>query len=330
MPPNTTNAIIIKQTGGPEVLSWGQVELPPVNAGQALIRHTAIGFNMVDTYIRKGLYPAELPMIPGSEAAGVVESVASDVNDFSTGDRVVYMAPSSGPGTYSERQVIDIMHLIKIPDDISDETAAASLLKGLTAWALLRRTYPVKQGDTILVYAAAGGVGSIMCQWAKHLGAQVIGVVGSDTKMKIATENGCDKIINRNRQDIVETVRKLTDGKGVPVVYDSLGMDTFEQSLDCLQPTGLMVSYGNATGPVPPVNILNLMQKGSLFLTRPRFSHYIQSPEDLQQATGELFDLIQTGVIKIHIGQHFRLQDAEQAHMAAESSQTVGSTILTV
>lgn len=330
MPPTTTNAIVIKQTGGPEVLTWDQVELPPVNAGQVLIRHTAVGFNMVDTYIRKGLYPADLPMIPGSEAAGIVESAAADVAGFKTGDRVVYLAPAAGPGTYSEQRVIDARHLIKIPDDISDETAAASLLKGLTVWALLCRTYPVKEGDSILVYAAAGGVGSIMCQWAKHTGATVIGIVGSDSKMKIAAENGCDKIINRNRQDIVETVRKLTDGRGVPVVYDSLGKDTFEQSLDCLRPTGLMVSYGNATGPVPPVNILTLMQKGSLFLTRPRFSHYIQGPEDLQQATGELFHLIQSGVVKIHIGQRFPLQDADKAHIAAESTQTVGSTILTV
>ena len=328
MSSNTTNAIVIKQTGGPDVLIWDEVDLPEIKSGQVLIRHTAVGFNMVDTYIRKGLYPAELPMIPGSEAAGVIESVADDVAGFNIGDRVVYLAPSSGPGTYSERTVIGATNLIKIPDSISDETAAASLLKGLTAWALLRRTYPVKQDDTILVYAAAGGVGSIMCQWAKYLGAQVIGVVGSDAKVKIATENGCDKIINRKRQDIVEIVRKITDGKGVPVVYDSLGQDTFERSLDCLQPTGLMVSYGNATGPVPPVNILKLMQKGSLFLTRPRFSHYIRSPEDLQLATGELFDLIQTDVVKIHIGQRFPLQDAARAHMAAESAQTVGSTIL--
>ena len=328
MSSQTTNAIVIKQTGGPEVLLWEQIDLPEIRSGQVLLRHTAVGFNMVDTYIRKGLYPADLPMIPGSEAAGVVEAVAADVEGFTSGDRVVYLAPPSGPGTYSERTVIDATNLIKIPDAVSDETAAASLLKGLTAWALLRRTFPVKQGDTILVYAAAGGVGSIMCQWARHLGAQVIGIVGSDAKVKIATENGCDKIINRKRQDIVETVRKLTDGKGVPVVYDSLGRDTFERSLDCLQPTGLMVSYGNATGPVPPVNILTLMQKGSLFLTRPRFSHYIHGPEDLQLATGELFELIQTGVVKIHIGQRFPLQDASRAHMAAESAQTVGSTIL--
>jgi len=330
MSADKTNAIVISQTGGPEVLVWSEVDLPPVNNGQALIRHTAIGFNMVDTYVRKGLYPAELPVIPGGEAAGVIESVAADVDSFESGDRVAYIAPSSGPGTYCERRVIDVRHLIKIPAEISDEIAAACLLKGLTAWTLLRRTYPVTNNDTILVYAAAGGVGSIMCQWAKHLGAQVIGVVGSDAKMQIAADNGCDKIINRNRQDIVETVRKLTDGKGVPVVYDSLGNDTFDQSLDCLQPTGLMVSYGNATGPVAPVNILTLMQKGSLFLTRPRFSHYMQSPEDMQQAAGELFDLIKNRVIKIHIGQSFPLQDAAKAHVAAESTKTVGSTILVV
>ena len=328
MPAKTTNAIMLRQTGGPEVLSWEQVALPVVQPGQVLIRHTAVGFNMVDTYIRKGLYPAELPLVPGGEAAGVIEELAADVRDFKAGERVVYVMPPGNPGAYCERRVIEARHLFRLPDGISDETAAASLLKGLTVWALVRKTYPVKSCDTILVYAAAGGVGSILCQWAHHIGARVIGIVGADDKINSARQNGCAEVINRRTQDVVATVRNLTDGQGVPVVYDSLGKDTFEQSLDCLRPTGLMVSYGNATGAVPPVSILTLMQKGSLFLTRPQFLHYLRKPEVFQQAVADLFDMIKSGRLRIQIGRRFPLREAARAHAAAESAQTVGSTIL--
>ena len=324
----TTNAIVLKRTGGPEELTWEPVDLPAVSSGQVLLRHTAIGFNMVDTYIRKGLYAAPLPLIPGGEAAGIIEELATDIKDFKVGDRVVYVMPPGTPGAYSERRVIEARHLLPIPDGISDDIAAASLLKGLTAWTLVRKTYPVKSCDTILVYAAAGGVGSILCQWAHHIGARVIGVVGSAAKILSARQNGCTEVIDRSQQDVVATVRKLTDGQGVPVVYDSLGKDTFEQSLDCLRPTGLMISYGNATGAVPPVNILTLMQKGSLFLTRPQFFHYLRQPEVFQQAVGELFELIKTGRLRVHIGRRFPLREAAQAHAAAESTQTIGSTIL--
>ena len=324
----STRAIVVNQTGGPEVLKWQEIELPAPAAGQVLIRHTAIGFNMVDTYVRKGLYPAELPYTPGGEATGIIEDVADGVKGFAAGERIAYVTPPNVLGAYSERRVIDAKYIFKIADGISDDDIAASLLKGLTAWALLRKTYPVKAGENILVYAAAGGVGSILCQWAKHIGARVIGIVGSENKIESARLNGCAEVICRNTQDIVKTVRELTNAKGVPVVYDSLGRETFETSLDCLQKRGLMVSYGNATGPVPPVNILSLMQKGSLFLTRPRFFDYIDLPEELEEAVAELFELIRKGLIKIHIGERFPLADAARAHAAAESAQTVGSTIL--
>jgi NADPH2:quinone reductase len=318
----------MKQTGGPEVLRWEPVALPGVQPGEALIRHTAVGFNLVDTYIRKGLYAAQLPLVPGGEAAGVIEELAGDVPDLKAGDRVVYVMPPGNPGAYSERRVIDVAKLIKLPDGISDEIAAASLLKGLTVWALVRKCFPVRSCNTVLVYAAAGGVGSILCQWAHHIGARVIGVVGSEEKINAARNNGCAEVIVRGKQDIAATVRKLTDGEGVPVVYDSLGKDTFDISLDCLRPTGLMVSYGNATGPVPPVSILTLMQKGSLFLTRPQFHHYVRKPEVFKQAVADLFEMILAGRLRIQIGRRFPLREAAQCHAAAETAQTVGSTIL--
>lgn len=316
------------ETGGPDVLRWEEVDLPPVKPGQVMIRHTAVGFNMVDTYIRKGLYPADLPLIPGGEAAGVIEDMAGNVEGYNIGDRIAYVTRPGNPGACSERRVIDAQHIFMLPDGVSDEIAAASLLKGLTAWVLLYRTYPVRAGETILVYAAAGGVGSIMCQWARHIGARVIGVVGSDDKVRPALDNGCESVINRNTQDITRALRELTDGRGVPVVYDSLGKDTFEASLDCLQPTGLMVSYGNATGPVEPISILTLMQKGSLFLTRPQFFHYLKQPGDLEQGVNELFEVIQNGTVEVRIGQRFPLQDTAKAHAAAESARTTGSTVL--
>ncbi len=320
-----TGAIVLHQTGGPEVMQWEQVPLPELQAGQARIRHTAIGFNMIDTYRRKGLYPIPLPFVPGSEAAGVVEQLAEDVHTLKIGDRVVYAVPETG--AYSEQRIMSASKLIKLPADISDEIAAASFLKGLTVWALIRKTRPLQPGDTILVYAAAGGVGTILCQWAKHLSARVIGVVGSDDKLAVAKQHGCNEVINYNKADIVTTVRQLTGGKGVDVVYDSMGQATFTASLDCLRPLGMMVSFGNATGPVPPVDILDLMRRGSLFLTRPTLFNYISTRDQLEQGATAMFDVVRTGAVKVMISQKFGLKDAVQAHIAVESKLTTGATI---
>jgi NADPH:quinone reductase len=321
-----TGAIVLHNTGGPEVMQWEQVPLPNLQSGQVMLRHTVIGFNMIDTYRRKGLYPIPLPFVPGSEAAGVVEQVAADVATLKPGDRVVYAVPETG--AYSQQRVISASKLIKIPADISDETAAASFLKGLTVWALLHKTYAVQPGDTILAYAAAGGVGTIMGQWAKQLSARVIGVVGSDDKLAIARQYGCDEVINYNKTDIAASVRQLTNGGGVDVVYDSMGQATFTASLDCLKPLGMLVSFGNATGPVPPVDILDLMRRGSLFLTRPTLFNYIATRDQLEQGATALFDVIRSGAVKVMINQRFELKDAVQGHRAVESKQTSGATVL--
>lgn len=323
---NMTNAIVVHQTGGPEVMQWESIPLPELQAGQVRIRHTVIGFNMIDTYRRKGLYPMQLPFVPGSEAAGVVEAVAEDVSLLQPGDRVVYSVPESG--SYCQQRVMPASKLIRLPDDIPDEVAAASFLKGLTVWALLKKVKPVQPGDCILVYAAAGGVGSLMCQWAKNLSARVIGVVGSDDKMLIAQQYGCDDVINYNKSDIAARVKHYTDGKGVDVVYDSMGQATFKASLDSLKPLGMMVSFGNATGPVPPVDVLDLMRRGSLFLTRPTLFNYIATRSELEQGASDLFEHIRKGIVKVSINQRFSLQQAVQAHIAVESKQTTGATIL--
>ena len=320
------NAIVLHQTGGPEVMHWEQIVLPDLQSGQVRVRHTVIGFNMIDTYRRKGLYSIPLPFVPGSEAAGVVEQIAEDIQTLKPGDRVVYTVPETG--SYCEQRNIAAGKLIKLPEYISDETAAACFLKGLTVWALIRKTRPLQSDDTILVYAAAGGVGTIMCQWAKHLSVRVIGVVGSDEKVRIAKQHGCDEVINYNKTDIAATVKQLTGGKGVDVVYDSMGQATFAASLDCLKPLGMMVSFGNATGPVPPVDILDLMRRGSLFLTRPTLFNYIATREQLEQGAAELFEIIRSGAVKVTINQKFDLKDAVQAHIAVESKQTTGATVL--
>lgn len=319
-------AILVEETGGPEVMVWGDVELPEIGPGQAKIHHNFAGFNMIDTYMRKGLYTGQLPFVPGLEAAGVVEAVAEDVTYIQPGDRVVYAIPQ--PGAYCVQRVLDARHLIRLPADISAETAAAGFLKGLTAWALLFRVSKLTEGNTILVYAAAGGVGSILCQWAKTLPIRIIGVVGSADKVVIARENGCDEVINYNETDIAAAVRELTGGAGVDVVYDSLGQATFNASLDSLKRCGLMVSYGNATGPVPPVNILELMRKGSLFLTRPQFFDYVPIRAALEEGANALFSAIRSGAVRININQRYPLTDAAQAHLAVESRQTTGSTVL--
>jgi NADPH2:quinone reductase len=321
-----TRAIVIHKTGDPGQMQWEQVPLPELLSGQVRVRHTAIGFNMIDTYRRKGLYPIPLPFVPGSEAAGVVEQIAEGVDTLKVGDRVVYAVPEVG--AYTEQRVIAANKLIKIPADISDETAAAGFLKGLTVWALLHKTYAVQPGHTILIYAAAGGVGTLLGQWAKHLSARVIGVVGAEDKVAVALHHGCDEVINYSNTDIAASVRQLTAGKGVEVVYDSMGAATFSASLDCLKPLGMMVSFGNATGPVPPVDILDLMRRGSLFLTRPTLFNYIASRGQLEQGAAALFDVIRTGAVKVMINQRFELKDAVRAHIAVESRQTTGATVL--
>jgi NADPH2:quinone reductase len=316
----------IHKTGGPEVLSWDDVEVAAPKEGEALVRHTAIGLNYIDTYHRSGLYPLPMPTSIGGEGAGIVEALGPGVSDIAVGDRVAY--GNSPPGAYAEKRVMPAHRLVRLPKEINDRQAASMMLKGLTTQYLIRRTYRVKAGDTILMHAAAGGVGLILCQWAKHLGATVIGTVGSDDKVAIAKAHGCDHVINYRREKFPDRVKEITGGKGVPVVYDGVGKDTFEASLDCLSPLGLMASFGNASGAVPPVNIGLLAQKGSLFLTRPTLFTYVAKRADLVAAAEELFDVVRKGAVKIEINQVYELKDAAQAHRDLESRKTTGSTVL--
>lgn len=322
-------AIVVHETGGPEQMQWEAVEVGTPGPGEALVRHTVVGLNFIDVYFRTGLYPPpQLPFTPGMEAAGVVESVGDGVKHVAHGDRVAYAA--GPPGAYTEQRVMAADRLVKVPDGINDETAAAMMLKGMTAWYLLRRTYPVKAGDTILVHAAAGGVGLIACQWAKHLGATVIGTVGSPEKAELARSHGCDHPINYNTEDFVERVKEITGGKGVPVVYDSVGQSTFLPSLDCLSPRGLLASFGQSSGPVDPLNVGLLAAKGSLFLTRPTLFHYVAAREDLETAASELFGLVEKGIVTIEVNHRFPLAQAAEAHRALEGRKTTGSTVLTL
>ena len=318
-------AIRIHQTGGPEVLKWEDVELGRPGPGEALIRQTAVGLNFIDTYHRTGLYPLPLPAVLGMEGAGMVEEVGAGVTEVKPGDRVAYAGVL---GAYTERRLIAADRLVPLPDGVSDIQAAAMMLKGMTAEYLLLRTHRVQRGETILVHAAAGGVGLIMCQWAKHLGATVIGTVGSDQKADLARANGCDHPIVYTRENFTERVRALTGGAGVPVVYDSVGKDTFPGSLDCLRPLGLMVSYGNASGAVPPFNIGLLAQKGSLFLTRPVLMAYTAKREDLLSCARALFEVVASGVVKIKLERTWPLEDAASAHRELEGRRTTGSTVL--
>lgn len=320
-------AIVIEQTGGSEVMKWVDVELAEPGPGEVLLRQTAVGLNFVDIYFRSGLYT--LPHLPhglGAEAAGVVEAVGADVRDIAVGDRVAYV--HNQQGSYAEMRVLPAHRCVKLPDDIPDATAAGIMLRGLTAHFLLRRTYRVQPGDTILVHAAAGGVGLILCSWAKHLGATVIGTVGSEEKAQIARENGCDHVIDYTLQDFVAEVRTITGGAGLPVVYDSVGKDTFEGSLDCLRPLGMMITFGNASGPAPAIEPRMLAQKGSLFLTRPTLFHYIADRQDLLSAAAELFDAVQGGAVTVAINQEYALIDVAQAHRDLEARKTTGSTVL--
>lgn len=321
------HAIRIHKTGGPEVLSWEQLELGDPGPGQARLRQEAAGLNFIDVYHRTGLYPQPLPFTPGVEGAGVVEAVGADVTNVKVGDRVAYAGPIGG---YAEERLIDADRLVKLPKGISSDQAAGMMLQGMTAQMLLRSVFPVAKGDTILIHAAAGGVGLILCQWAAALGATVIGTVGTEEKAALAREHGCAHPIVYSRQDFVAEVGRITDGEKVPVVYDSVGRDTFMKSLDCLKVRGLMVSFGNASGPPEPIPPNLLAQKGSLYLTRPTLFHYIASRQQLEQSAGELFDIVDNGKVKIEVKQRFALKDAAEAHRALEGRKTTGSTILTV
>ena len=319
------HAIRIHEAGGPEVLAWDEVEVGEPGPGQAKIRQAAAGLNFIDVYHRTGLYPQQMPFTPGVEGAGTVESVGDGVTNVKPGDRVAYAGPLGG---YSEERLIDADKLVKLPDDISFEDAAAMMLQGMTARMLLRAVYPVKSGDTILVQAAAGGVGLILCQWASALGATVIGTVSTEEKAELARAHGCAHPILYTKQDFAAEDDKLTAGQKLPVVYDSVGKATFMKSLDCLRPRGLMVSFGNASGPVDPISPLLLSQKGSLFLTRPTLFHYIATRPELEEAAGDLFEMVRSGKVKIEVRQRFPLKDAAEAHRALEARKTTGSTIL--
>jgi NADPH2:quinone reductase len=321
------HAIQIHEAGGPEVLSWDEVEVGEPGPGQVKVRQAAAGRNFIDVYHRTGLYPHQMPFTPGVEGAGTVESVGEGVANVKAGDRVAYAGPLGG---YAEERLIDAGRLVKLPDAIAFDQAAAMMLQGMTARMLLRAVYPVKSGDTILVHAAAGGVGLILCQWANALGATVIGTVSTEEKAELARAHGCAHPILYTRQDFAAEVAKLTAGQKLPVVYDSVGKTTFMKSLDCLRARGLMVSFGNASGPVEPFSPLVLSQKGSLFLTRPTLFHYIATRPELEEAATDLFDVIRSGKVKVEVKQRFALNDAAEAHRALEARKTTGSTVLTI
>jgi NADPH2:quinone reductase len=319
-------AIRIHEVGGADVLRYEDFDPGPPAEGELQLRHTAIGLNYIDVYDRTGLYAMPLPAGLGREAAGVVTAIGRKVKGFKKGDRVAYV--HTQPGSYCELRNLPAARVVKLPKAISDEQAAAMMLKGLTAQYLLRRTYRVKKGDWIMVTAAVGGVGSILCQWAKALGAKVIGVVGSDTKVALARREGCKHVLVMGKDDLVARVKEITKGVGVPVVYDSVGKETFFAALDCLSPLGMMVTYGNASGPPPLMSPMELAKRGSLFLTRPSLFAYIAKREDLDAAAKELFRAVTTRKVKLHVGQRYPLSEAAQAHRDLEARKTVGSTVL--
>ena len=319
-------AVRVHGYGGPEALVVDEIEVGAPGPGEVLIRHTAVGLNFIDTYHRSGLYKLEqLPHTLGVEGAGVIEEVGVDITDLAPGDRVAY---GGGIGSYCEMRVMDAGRLVKLPDGLGDEQAAAMMLQGMTVRYLVRRVHEIAAGETVLIHAAAGGIGLIFCQWAKHLGATVIGTVSSDQKAALAEAHGCDHPIVYTREDFVARVRQLTDGAGVPVVYDSVGKETWQGSLDCLAPLGLMVSFGNASGPAPAFTVLDLMGRGSLFVTRPVLAHYTAAREDLLETANDLFDVVASGVVKIEINQRYALGEAEDAHRDLEGRRTTGSSIL--
>jgi NADPH2:quinone reductase len=321
------HAIRVHETGGPDVLAWEEVEVGAPGPTQVKLHQEAAGLNFIDVYHRGGLYQQTLPFTPGVEGAGLVEAVGEEVTNVKPGDRVAYAGPLGG---YAEERLIDADRLVRLPEGITSEQAAGMMLQGMTAQMLLRSVFPVHEGDTILIHAAAGGVGLIMCQWAAALGATVIGTVGTKEKAELAREHGCQHPIVYSKQDFVTEVQRITKGEKLPVVYDSVGRDTFMRSLDCLRHRGLMVSFGNASGPVEPFSPLLLSQKGSLYLTRPTLYHYIATRQQLEQSAGELFDMVTSGKVKIEVQQRFALKDAAEAHRALQARKTTGSTILTV
>ncbi|MFQ6225752.1 quinone oxidoreductase family protein [Nocardia sp. NPDC002869] len=321
-------AVRFYETGGPEVLRWEDVEVGEPGPGEVRVRHEAVGLNFADTYFRSGLYPAALPAGMGVEAAGVIEAVGPGVEGFDAGDRVTYTG--SPLGAYSTERVMSAEHLIALPDGIGFDTAASMTMRGLTTAYLLRRIHPLREGDTVLLHAAAGGVGSIFVQWAKLLGITVIGTVSSEEKAEIARANGCDHVVIYTREDVAARVRELTGGAGVPVVYDSIGKTTFDTSLDSLSRRGLLVCFGTASGPTPPINAMQLAVKGSLFVTRPALADYIADPAERAELAGELFSHVGAGRIRIEINQRYKLSDAIQAHRDMESGRSVGSSVFTV
>jgi NADPH2:quinone reductase len=319
-------AIRIHKTGGPEVLKLEDVQLGEPGEGQVRLKHTAIGLNFIDCYHRSGLYPVDLPLTLGSEAAGVIEAVGPGVEGHQIGQRVAYAGGQTG--SYCEARNIDASVLIQLPDNITDQDAAAMMLKGMTAHMLMFKCYQVKKGDSILIHAAAGGVGSIMCQWANELGATVIGTVGSNQKAKKAAVNGCHYPINYSKEDFSKRVSEITSGEGVPVVYESIGKDTYEKSMDCLSNFGILVNYGNASGPIPAIEPLDLMRRGSLALSRPTLFNYISNPKVRQNVANDLFEVVASGKVIIEIGQTYPLSETKAAHAALEARQTTGSTVL--
>ena len=323
-----TSIVRLYEHGGPDVLRWEDVELPAPGPHEVRLRHTAIGVNFIDVYHRTGLYPLRLPHSLGSEAAGIVEEVGADVEEFVPGDRAAY-ASAAAREAYSEARNIDAADLVPLPEGIVDAQAAGMMLKGMTAWYLLTRSYAVQPGDTILFHAAAGGVGLIAVQWAKHLGATVIGTVGSEEKAELAMRHGCDHtIVVGSGESVPDAVHRITHGAKLPVVYDSVGRDTFFASLDCLRPHGLLVSFGNASGPVEPFSLLELSKRGSLHVTRPVLFDFINEKGALVEAAGALFDLVLRGAVEIRVNQRFALKDAAQAHRALEARKTTGSIVL--
>jgi NADPH2:quinone reductase len=319
-------AIVFARTGGPEVLEYTDVEVGAPGPGEARVRQHAIGVNFIDVYFRNGLYPQQLPSGLGQEGAGVVEAVGEGVTHVNVGDRVAYAGRPNG--AYSEVRTMPADILLRLPDEIGFETAAAMMLQGLTVQYLLKSTYKVKAGETILFHAAAGGVGLIACQWARALGVNLIGTVGSKEKAELAKSHGAAHVINYNTENVVERVLEITNGAKVPVVYDSVGKDTFIRSLDCLQPRGLMVSFGNSSGAVPPFSLTELASRGSLFITRPTLAGYAAKRADLEAMAADLFQIVASGKVKINIGQRYQLADAAQAHKDLEARKTTGSSIL--
>ena len=321
-----TNAIRVNKQGGPEEMKWEEVALPEIQKDDVLIKHTAIGLNYIDTYHRSGLYPMPVPLTLGIEGAGIIIEAGENVKDLTVGDRVAYASPPTG--SYAEAKVMPADRLVKIPDNISDEIAAAIMLKGMTVEYLVRRTYNVKAGQTVLFHAAAGGVGLIACQWLKAIGAKVIGTVGSEEKAALAKANGCEHTILYREENFVDKVKEITNGEGVPVVYDGIGKDTALKSLDCLSPLGMLVVFGNSSGNAPPIETGLLAAKGSLFLTRPTLMTYNAKREDLVESAHQLFNMVESGKVNISINARYDLKDAAQAHKDLESRKTTGSTLL--